>query len=416
MNRYSKSNRTKNYAKILLIASIPLVFGCGDDDENPKDFAYNGISAAFTDNPEIPIVAIHEDGDVIGVLSNSSQTEVTGAVLMPASGPDLTVWLGDDGLPKTVSVNGFTILFEKWNGSEVDVAVISPNGEIEIIRGIEHGMGDQLSELSGLSKSTLQKSVDLTLLQSLRIAGLIIQIGVCLAGLITTAGTLLPAIAIPCGLAILSVVALILDNTSLMNSSEAFGVLASIIGCSAQDAVACVSLMVSIASAAVAKAESDVESVNDEVDVAGGALAHGTGDVQITLTWDNTADVDLWVTDPFGERIYFAHPTSQSGGWLDVDDIDGFGPENVFWPFQGAPEGTYIVQVDHYSGTPNSNFIILVQAFGQVKSYTGTVDTDETADVVTFASSGSLPKVSHMTVNSHEPRSSKTYVYYRELR
>ena len=78
----------------------------------------------------------------------------------------------------------------------------------------------------------------------------------------------------------------------------------------------------------------------------------GTGDVQVTLRWSGTADVDLHVVDPFGEEIYFQHKTSVSGGRLDVDangSCAGDAPvENVFWPTGGGPSGVYQIAVVYY--------------------------------------------------------------------
>lgn len=81
----------------------------------------------------------------------------------------------------------------------------------------------------------------------------------------------------------------------------------------------------------------------------------GGGDIQATLTWGHYADMDLWVTDPDGETVYWQHPASASGGQLDRDANAGCGEqnpspvENVYWPPGGAPTGTYAVQVVTYS-------------------------------------------------------------------
>ena len=72
--------------------------------------------------------------------------------------------------------------------------------------------------------------------------------------------------------------------------------------------------------------------------------------MQVTLTWDNDADLDLHVVEPSGEEIWYEHTESATGGFLDVDDVDGEGPENVFW-FVGAPSGRYVVRVVHFSGS-----------------------------------------------------------------
>ena len=45
----------------------------------------------------------------------------------------------------------------------------------------------------------------------------------------------------------------------------------------------------------------------------------GNGDVQVSVSWSDTSDVDLHVVDPALEEIYFGHLTSASGGKLDLD-------------------------------------------------------------------------------------------------
>lgn len=80
----------------------------------------------------------------------------------------------------------------------------------------------------------------------------------------------------------------------------------------------------------------------------------GTGDVQVTLTWQSVNDLDLRVTDPSGEVIYYAHRGAASGGILDVDANPGCNHltprpvENIFWPTGLAPAGQYVVQVHYF--------------------------------------------------------------------
>lgn len=72
-------------------------------------------------------------------------------------------------------------------------------------------------------------------------------------------------------------------------------------------------------------------------------------DFTIRLDWNKLSgntDIDLHTTDPFGEKIYYAHMQSTSGGWLDRDDVIGPGPEHIYW--RNAPEGNYLVQVHYY--------------------------------------------------------------------
>ncbi len=120
----------------------------------------------------------------------------------------------------------------------------------------------------------------------------------------------------------------------------------------------------------------------------------GTGDVQVTLRWDNSADLDLHVTDPAGEEIYFAVPSSTSGGRLDVDanaTCEGDPPvENIFWPTGEAPTGTYSVAVEHYSAcdsTGPANYVVTILVNGQeVNSVSGTLaDGDESVFIGEFS-------------------------------
>jgi uncharacterized protein YfaP (DUF2135 family) len=84
-------------------------------------------------------------------------------------------------------------------------------------------------------------------------------------------------------------------------------------------------------------------------------------DLRFTMTWNtNTTDVDLHVRVPGGngipdttdgDTIYFTNRTV-NGGTLDVDDTDGFGPENIVFPVGVAPIGTYAFAAHYWRGAP----------------------------------------------------------------
>ncbi len=86
----------------------------------------------------------------------------------------------------------------------------------------------------------------------------------------------------------------------------------------------------------------------------------GTGDVQLTLSWEGPADIDLHVTDPAGHVIRHDSRASPSGGRLDVDahaecnDISAPGMENIFWGQGTAPAGAYEVRVHYFLPCENS--------------------------------------------------------------
>ena len=109
----------------------------------------------------------------------------------------------------------------------------------------------------------------------------------------------------------------------------------------------------------------------------------GSGDVQVSLTWDTETDIDLWLTEPNGNKIYYANKSSDTGGELDFDNTYAYGPENIFYTNQ-APSGTYKVEVDYFSGSPETHYNIVVKNGSTFNTYEGTLNPNQTNTVVTF--------------------------------
>lgn len=104
------------------------------------------------------------------------------------------------------------------------------------------------------------------------------------------------------------------------------------------------------------------------------------GEVEIALLWQNTDDLDLHVVDPAGERIFFGHRRSNSGGELDVDrnvsELTTTPVEHVVWPTGTAPRGTYQVIVHHFTDRGDSlatPFEVELLLDGEHKNYKGAV-------------------------------------------
>lgn len=117
-------------------------------------------------------------------------------------------------------------------------------------------------------------------------------------------------------------------------------------------------------------------------------LQLGTGALQVSLSWNTPTDQDLYVTDPAGEVIYYSNEVSSTGGQLDRDDTDGYGPENIFW-LDNAPDGEYKVAVNDYDGTSSENTIyVTVNAPGKSKQFTASTINGSTVDIVTIRKSG----------------------------
>jgi len=77
-----------------------------------------------------------------------------------------------------------------------------------------------------------------------------------------------------------------------------------------------------------------------------------TGDLQISLMWDNKNDFNLLVVSPSGEIVHPRNRESQDGGVLDVEMNQKGNTrvpvENAFWPEGKTPKGTYYVYVHFY--------------------------------------------------------------------
>jgi len=125
--------------------------------------------------------------------------------------------------------------------------------------------------------------------------------------------------------------------------------------------------------------------LSDDTDYSFDYSTLGTGDVQITLRWADDSDLDLWVTDPSSETISFNNPSSTSGGLLDIDDTDGYGPENIFWPQNEAPIGEYLVQLHHFSGEGPSTYSIDILFFGNTYSFSGIIYENELIDIANLS-------------------------------
>jgi Ca-activated chloride channel family protein len=77
-----------------------------------------------------------------------------------------------------------------------------------------------------------------------------------------------------------------------------------------------------------------------------------SGDIRVSLLWNNRNDLDIHVVTPRQEEIFYAHAEDAFGGFLDVDmNVRGETTkpvENVFWARGRAPQGQYRVFVQNY--------------------------------------------------------------------
>ena len=118
----------------------------------------------------------------------------------------------------------------------------------------------------------------------------------------------------------------------------------------------------------------------------------GTGDVQVTLTWDGNADLDLHVTDPTGSNLSWETQHSESGGRLDwgdrCDPVAAGGPENAYWPAGSAPRGEFVVSIDYpaaCAGDRPATWTVRLLIDGVESEFTGTLPVGASVEVTRFS-------------------------------
>jgi tetratricopeptide (TPR) repeat protein len=73
-------------------------------------------------------------------------------------------------------------------------------------------------------------------------------------------------------------------------------------------------------------------------------------DLRIVVDWDaNNCDIDLWVTDPLGEKCLYSNKQTKAGGWMSSDFTGGYGPEEFV--IKTGPPGEYKVELNYYGST-----------------------------------------------------------------
>lgn len=110
------------------------------------------------------------------------------------------------------------------------------------------------------------------------------------------------------------------------------------------------------------------DAIKEKVKNAGGNI---NAELRISLEWFNYDDLDLHVTEPDGNKIWFSQKRStKSSGFLDVDMNAGSGTtrtpvENIAFTLPRVQEGSYKVQVHQFSKRENVDFGFNIQIESQ---------------------------------------------------
>jgi hypothetical protein len=104
--------------------------------------------------------------------------------------------------------------------------------------------------------------------------------------------------------------------------------------------------MTGIRSWALTTYHADTAAIAIQIDMTSGKA------LLVTLEWEqDDTDVDLYVHEPDGEVSWWADKTTDTGGFLDLDDTNGYGPEHytLEWDEHTVECGAYEIRVHYYS-------------------------------------------------------------------
>jgi hypothetical protein len=99
-------------------------------------------------------------------------------------------------------------------------------------------------------------------------------------------------------------------------------------------------------------------------------VAKVDADVRVVMEWNTPrTDLDLWVTEPRGEKVGYSSPTSSWGGKLSGDVTNGYGPEEYL--IRRAQKGVYEIRANTFASDrsnpngPSSLTVRVIRNFGR---------------------------------------------------
>ncbi len=249
----------------------------GSNENTPE------VAAVMQSKDSLGAIMVNKDGEMLlplvsnAIPGSSGTTEkIVGALWTNATGGNVAVFFGADGLPYRTVMGDFILLFSNWDLSAgtVDIAKIYvPTDYVEVFRRVSvpaeasnlitgAGGASAVSSSSASTKSTCFPACDSdvkNLAELLKFAGLGISVGAC--GVATTVS--LGAMALPCAGVIVTTATVVMgDETWLENLGDAGSILTGVdvFKCTLGDAGSCVSAALDVSSNTL---DSAVQVMND---------------------------------------------------------------------------------------------------------------------------------------------------------
>ncbi len=388
----------------LLLALVLSLPGCDAVQDllepEPTADTLDGMAAAATGDPLRPYVFVHEDGERMAVGVDPATDRVT-EVLVIAPDVEFVVDVGPDGAPTQLTVGETVVVVENVREDLVDLAVLDPEGGTTVIRDVptDPEMAGRLAALRSGREAAQAPSISGAFNAAAIAVGIVGCAVVGVGGVAAAVQIPVPAVVQLTASGVVACTGTIASIYQRRRSRQgatdeelrptsagitAMSTTANAVDCRGYSPTACAELVLNTFGALIEYASGVREALGLAIASARGILYGTGGDVEVVLSWDNEADLDLWVADPSGERVWFRNRTAVSGGTLEFDDTNGYGPERIYWPSGAAPPGVYTIQVDHYAGPTAAGWRVLRVVDGRAEAYSGTIYDDQTVTVAQF--------------------------------
>jgi len=232
MKMYEKGSYLTILQSTLIALLLMLNAGCKNVQQNRKaDLAVFDISQ----ESDWDFMAIANDGGYL--LINEIAGKPREAFFRPTSQyTGYMITIDVNGRPEKAVINNYIFLFSNFTGSKLAVAIIFPDGSIEILRNIDTGIALKehgLEDVEAINDWTT----------GLRVAGHAAGVAAKAIGIATAAtGAGIAIAAVGCGATVLGLFAEVVpDNTQLLGlSANTIGTIPTVAGCVPPLSVSCI--------------------------------------------------------------------------------------------------------------------------------------------------------------------------------
>lgn len=219
------------------------------DDMGKLVKKYN-IAIVVNESGRFSVSAAHVNGEELVAITrnkpNGNIGAVTGAVWYSSDERTFVIFNGADGLPEQIVAGDFVFIFSNYTDDSVDIAIISREKQIEVVKNVQLN-ADELFELKSLTSELsrshpqhilVQFSTGIntqSLVKTLKWVSLAANIagcGIAAVGLgSVTFGAAIAALAVPCGAAIVSGLRIAIEEDALGLGLSSTSVGLGAIGC-----------------------------------------------------------------------------------------------------------------------------------------------------------------------------------------